>query len=67
MLPEEVGGRTGIGNILSEQGLVKLVMDLQVNSRVSGPLLDSPGRMRSGELASALLCLKLGRITKRRF
>jgi hypothetical protein len=42
MDPKEVGERTGIGCILSEQGPVKMVIDLQVNSCVIGPLSDSP-------------------------
>jgi hypothetical protein len=48
MDPEEVVERREIRSILSEQRPVKLVMDLQVNSCVAGPLSESPERMRSG-------------------
>jgi hypothetical protein len=43
MDPEEVDEKTEIGFIFSEQGPVKMVMDLQVNSCVAGPLSDFPG------------------------
>ena len=67
MDPEEVDERKGNVGILSEHGPVKIVMELQVNSCVEGSLSDSPGWVRSEELASALLSVKSGRITKKSF
>jgi len=44
-----------------------MVIDSQVNSCVAGQLSDSTELVRSGELASALLYVKSGRIAKTSF